>query len=122
MKEKRGFLSLNTKAQGLSTNAIILIILGIIVLVVLVLGFTIGWGKILPFFPSNNVENIKTMCNTACSTASKYDFCTLTRTLKASDLPSGVKEKIETCNFFSTNADYLKYGIETCSSVSCATP
>ncbi len=117
-----GNLFSNIKAQGLSTNAIILIILGIIVLVVLVLGFTIGWNKILPFFPSNNVENIKTTCNTACSTANTYDFCSLSRTLKASDLPKGGKEFVGNCSFFSTEAAYLKYGIETCSSVSCPTP
>ena len=112
----------NTKGQGLSTNAIILIILGIVVLVILILGFTIGWSKILPFFPSNNVENIKTTCGTACSTASTYDFCTLPRTLKASDLPAGGKEFVGNCSFFSTDANYLKYGIETCSSVTCPAP
>ena len=129
MKEKMrvegaggGNLLSNIKAQGLSTNAIILIILGIVVLIVLVLGFTMGWNKILPFFPSNNVENIKTTCNTACSTASMYDFCTLPRTLKAPDIPGGAKEFVGNCSFFSTNKDYLKYGIETCSSVTCAAP
>ena len=41
MKDKRG--------QELSTNTIIIIILAVVVLVVLVLGFAIGWEKILPF-------------------------------------------------------------------------
>ena len=36
----------NKKAQGLSTNAIILIVLGVIVLAVLVIGFTMGWDFI----------------------------------------------------------------------------
>ena len=32
------------------------------------------------------------------------------------------KEFVGNCSFFSTEAAYLKYGIETCSSVSCPTP
>lgn len=110
----------NKRGQELSTNAIIMIIIGIIVLVVLVLGFTIGWNKLLPFvFSSNNVENIKTACSLACSTVNTYDFCSAPRTLKAEDLPGGIKEKEGNCNFFSSDRDYLKYGIEPCSGVSC---
>lgn len=127
MKDKKGgggggHIFSDIKGQGLSTNAIILIILGVVVLVILILGFTIGWSKILPFFPSNNVENIKTTCGTACSTANMYDFCSLPRTLKATDLPAGGKEFVGNCSFFSSDAAYLKYGIGTCSSITCATP
>jgi hypothetical protein len=118
MKNK---LNLNKKAQGLSTNAIILIVLGIIVLVVLALGFTLGWNRILPFINQNNVENIKTACSVACTTQSVYDYCNANRTLKAEDLPGGVKEVKNTCNFFATNPEFSKYGIEVCSSISCPT-
>ncbi|GIU68530.1 MAG: hypothetical protein KatS3mg001_380 [Candidatus Pacearchaeota archaeon] len=107
------------KGQGLSTNAIILIVLGVIVLVVLALGFTLGWNRILPFISQNNVENIKTACVTACTTQSVYDYCTANRTLKAEDLPGGVKEVKNTCNFFATNPEFSKYGIEVCSSITC---
>ena len=113
------FLKKNSRGQGLSTDAIILIILGIIVLVILIIGFTLGWEKILPWISQNNVENIKTACSTACATANTYDFCTFARTLKASDLPSGGKEFVSTCNFLSSDAAYLKYGIEKCSSITC---
>jgi len=108
----------NKRGQELSTNAIIMIIIGIIVLVVLVLGFTIGWNKLLPFvFSSNNVENIKTACSLACSTANTYDFCSAPRTLKAEDLPDG--EKKGNCFFFATEPDYSKYGIAPCSGITC---
>ena len=47
--EKRG--------QGLSTSAIILIILGVVVLVVLIAGFTIGWSALKDYInPSNNLK------------------------------------------------------------------
>ncbi|MCX6749428.1 MAG: hypothetical protein NTW17_01635 [Candidatus Pacearchaeota archaeon] len=103
---------MNKKGQELSTNAIIMIVIGIIVLVVLILGFTIGWGKLFPFISSNNVENIKTTCSTACATNNMYDYCSLERTLKADDLPG--KKTAGNCTWFATNADYTKYGIETC--------
>ncbi len=119
---------LSKRGQGLSTNAIILIILGVVVLVVVILGFTIGWEKIAPFLKTNNVETIKTSCSVACSTGSTYDFCTLNRTLKADGLPpvgedSKVPKKmVGNCFFFSTDANYNKYGIEKCDSITCPTP
>ena len=111
----------NKKGQELSTNAIIMIIIGIVVLVVLILGFTLGWDRIFPFFfSSNNVESIKTNCAAACATANVYNYCTFPRALKAEDLPGGVKEVKGTCNSFartSTPDDYTKYGIERCPSL-----
>lgn len=104
--EKRG--------QGLSTNAIILIVLGVIVLVILILGFTIGWEKISPFISRDNVDTIATQCSLACSTESVYDFCTKERTLKAEGLPNNVNEVSNTCEFFATDSEYQKYGIEEC--------
>jgi len=120
MKNKRG--------QELSTNTIILVILGIIVLVILVLGFTLGWNKVFPFiFSTNNVETIKTSCAAACATNNEYAYCSQERTLKAEDLPAGPDGKVpkevkNTCNFFANdpNGDgYLKYGIEKCPAISC---
>ena len=116
MESKRG--------QELSTNAIVLIVIGIIVLVVLILGFTIGWDKLLPFFSTNNVQNLQTTCSSACATGNSYDYCTLPRTLKASDIPGGLKEFTANCTYFANNPDYAKYGIATCTSLSapCSYP
>ena len=58
----------------MSTTTIILLILGVIVLVVLILGFTIGWNKIVPWISSNNVNTIVTSCDAACATGDKYGF------------------------------------------------
>jgi len=116
---------MDKRGQELSTNAIIMIVLGVIVLVVLILGFTLGWGKIFPFISSNNVDNIKTACNAACATDNMYDFCTLPRILKASDLPlvAGKRPKQieQDCQFFATTSAYLKYGIADCPGL-CPTP
>ncbi len=102
------------RGQGLSTNAIILIILGIIVLGVLIVGFSAGWKKLAPWISNDNVKNVVTACQTACSTQSQYEFCSKQRTLISDDLPNDVKEVKNTCKFFATTPDYAKYGIKDC--------
>src|SRR3990167_6630145 len=104
---------MNKRGQGLSVNAIILIVLGIIVLVLMILGFTLGWSKILPFISTNNVNNIVTSCSAACSTNSQFDFCSSKRELKADE----VNLKEVTCNYLSKNQ--TRYGIAACPGVSC---
>ena len=109
----------NKRGQGMSTNAIILIILGIVVLIVLILGFTMGWGKLAPWLSGNNVDTIVTACEAACLTNSIYDFCTFKRELKASDLPGDVKKVENTCEFFATEEGYELYGIQECTGIVC---
>ena len=96
--------------------AIILIILGIIVLVVLVLGFTIGWNRLLPFVSSNNIGNIQTTCSTACSTSNTYDYCTLPR-----EINDGVNEKFTSTCYNLTQSEFTSrnYGIQACSGITC---
>ena len=68
---------MNKRGQGLSVNAIILIILGVFVLAMLIIGFTIGWGTLKDkLVPSNNVKTIVDACALASGTQSVYDFCT----------------------------------------------
>ena len=110
---------MNKRGQGLSTNAIILIILGVLVLAVLIVGFTMGWKTLAPWLSTDNVENIVTSCATACATQSVYDFCSRERILKSDDLPNtpeGVVQKEVTgnCTFFATDEAYIKYGIKEC--------
>jgi len=125
MQSKRG--------QGLSTNAIVLMVLGVIILVVLAVGFTVGFEKIAPWLSSNNVDNVVTSCSIACTTNNIYEFCSLERTLKADDLPSGDdgesrKEVMGTCNDFAENgedefnSDFAKYGIQECPALETECP
>lgn len=103
------------RGQGLSTNAIILIILGVVVLALLILGFTLGWNNISEWIsPSDNVDDIVDQCQIACSTNSKYDFCTKARTLKEDNLEIGTN-----CATFSVISEYSKYGISACPTVDC---
>jgi len=111
------FSSKNRRGQGMSISTIILLILGVVVLVVLVLGFSVGWNKILPFVSQDNVNAITQQCNIACTTNDAFNFCNQTRDLTASG-----KTINETCYGFSTNASYTQFGIASCPSLSCPQP
>ncbi len=118
MQNKKGekhIFPISKKGQELSTNAMILIILGVIVLVLLILGFTIGWGQIAPWISTNNVKAIVTACEVVCSTNSVYDYCVVQRELIDSE-----KNKIKSnCATFSVFSEYSKYGIKKCDSIDC---
>lgn len=103
----------------MSTNTIILLILGLIVLVILVLGFTLGWNRFLPFIDTNNVKNVAAACSTACSTQGTFDFCQSPR-----DVNNGTAKFTDTCNNLANDAKYASnnYGIEKCPAIDCATP
>ena len=106
----------NKKAQGMSTTTIVLLVLGLIILVVLILGFTMGWQKFAPWLvSSNNIDNIKTACSVSCSTGGTYDFCSLQR-----DVDDGVKDEFpSTCDLLSTKPEHAGYGIEKCPEITC---
>ena len=107
----------NKRGQGLSTTAIVLIVLGVVLLVVLIIGFAMGWENIAPWLSGDNVDTIVNQCGAACSTNSMYDYCSKMRKLKAE------KIEIETnCATFSVISEYDKYGIEECSALSCDIP
>ena len=120
MQNKKGennFFQKNRRGQGLSTNAIILIILGVIILVILIAGFTLGWKKLIPFISTNNVDTIKTSCSIACSTESAFDYCSVER-----DVKDGTNDKFsETCFNLASSDEYASrnYGIGKCSAITC---
>ncbi|MFH1326603.1 MAG: hypothetical protein ABIH59_00560 [archaeon] len=110
------FFPKNRRGQGLSTGAIILIIIGVIVLVILALGIFLGWEQIAPWIKSdNNVGDIEQACNLACGTKVSYDYCSAPRELK-----DGSNKFTASCYTFAMADGFEKYGIETCSDVDCA--
>lgn len=105
---------MNKRGQGLSINAIILIVLGVLVLIALIIGFAIGWSKIFPWLkPSDNVKDIVDSCSLACSGASKYNYCSEKRELVTEE----VTLKNVTCNFLAK--EKTSYGISRCTALSC---
>jgi hypothetical protein len=112
-KEKRFFM--NKKAQGLSTSTIILIVLGLIVLVVLVIGFSMGWANVKEWIaPSTNVDDIVQQCSIACSTDQKYAFCSQPRELKTKG-----EETIKDTTCYALAERKSLYGIGKCRLLNC---
>ncbi|MFA5953654.1 MAG: hypothetical protein WC812_03610 [Candidatus Pacearchaeota archaeon] len=100
----------NKRGQSMSTNTIILLILGLIVLVVLILGFTMGWDKVAPFIKSSNVDNVVNTCDSACSIQSKYDFCNTQR-----DIKDGEGNKVKTsCYVLAGLSEFEIYSVNPC--------
>jgi len=106
-------LSLNMhdkRGQGMSLNTIVILILGVIVLVVLILGFTLGWAKVSPWVSKVNVNDVVTSCEAGCATNSQYDFCSIERELRDEN-----KNNFETtCAVLATVSYFDKYGVESC--------
>jgi len=73
---------MNKRGQDLSIGTLILIVLGIIVLVLLILGFSMGWGNLwekINIFSGggSSIESKITTCSTAViqGETGKYTFC-----------------------------------------------
>lgn len=69
---------LNKRGQELSIGTLVLIVLGIIVLVLLVLGFSIGWDNLfrkIGIFQGNDISSVVTACNVAVSSQSQVSYC-----------------------------------------------
>ena len=102
----------------MSTSTIILIVLGLIVLVVLAIGFTLGWKTLTPWIKSgSNVNEISQQCALACSVNSKYDYCSKTFILK-----DDKKNEVQgvSCNVLSGIPTFkTKWGVEICPSITC---
>lgn len=77
----------NKKGQQLTLSTIIIIVLGIMVLVFLVFGFSKGWNNLWNKVTNlgggaENIGIIKQSCGLACSSQNTYDYCNLNRTVK----------------------------------------
>jgi hypothetical protein len=100
----------NKRGSSMATSTIILLILGLIILVVLVIGFTRGWESFSTLFKTDNIDTIKTKCSADCLTNSEFGYCNSAKTVK-----DGENDPFEaTCEELATNPSYARYGIESC--------
>ena len=69
----------NKRGQDLSIGTLILIVLGIVVLVLLILGFSLGWSnlweKVGIFQGGSGVESVIQSCKIAASTDALFTYC-----------------------------------------------
>ena len=69
---------MSRKAQELSITTLVLIVLGVVILVLLILGFTQGWDWIISKFsilPGQSLETVAQSCNIAAQGGLAIDFC-----------------------------------------------
>ncbi len=102
------------KGQDLSLTTLILIVLGVVVLAMLIFGFTTGWSNLwdrINIFGGNNVDSIQNACILACTSQNNYDFCKLERTIKFGEkIPKMVGEEKEYFNTVIVTCDKLAKG------------
>jgi len=100
----------------MSTNTIILLILGLVVLVALIWGFATGWSGMKSLVNPSNVDGVIQDCNSACGINSAYSYCSGERTLRVNEDNLKVKS---TCAVFSSEKSFAKYKIPACPTISC---
>ncbi len=69
---------MNKKGQDLTIGTLVLIVLGVVVLVLLIVGFTKGWGFIFDKFdsaPGKSLETTIQACNFAGQGGLQADYC-----------------------------------------------
>lgn len=69
----------NKKGQEMSVATLVLIVIGIVVLVMLILGFSMGWSnlwaKVNIFGGGSNVETVVQACKLSASSGSTFSYC-----------------------------------------------
>jgi len=93
----------NKRGQELSTGTIILLIIGVIILVLLALGFTSGWSKLFPFLTKTNVEQVRTSCSAVCTEGAQEAYCLTPRDVYSEE---GKKYKGISCYALAVNGLY----------------
>lgn len=107
---------MNKKGQELSTTTIILLILGLVILVVLIVGFSTGWTAFKKIILPTNVDTVVEECVSTCSLGNKFSFCSGERTLRVNEDKLDVKTS---CAVFESASSFDKYNIEDCSAIEC---
>ncbi len=106
---------MNKRGQNITLGTIILIILGVVVMVILIFGFTTGWGKLWERLTgtagNSNVDTVVTACNLACNTENKYGYCREVKNVKL----GGGKNLVGSCENFEGEIA----GLSACGSFEC---
>lgn len=107
----------------MTLGTIIMIVLGVVVLVFLIFGFSTGWNNLWDRVTafgggSNNVDTVVQACALRCSSGDEYGFCQEVRKVTLED----GKSASETCKGFTESLEFIKgentemldIGVEPC--------
>ena len=106
----------NQKAQSMSTNTIILLIIGLAVLVVLILGFTSGWKAFSGIINPSNVDSVVEDCSSACGLQQEFSYCSALRTFRINEEDINLKAS---CATLSASSNLGRGYIQECGSILC---
>ncbi len=110
---------LNKKGQELSTTAIILIILGVVILAIMIFGFLTGWKSFKNILSPTNVDSVIEECGTVCGLNQEYTFCSAERTLRVNEKNLEVKTS---CSVLASVSQFDEYNILDCPAIKCDLP
>jgi hypothetical protein len=100
--------SVNRRGQQMTLGTIIAIVLGLVVLVFLIYGFSTGWGnlwsKITGSVSGSNVEDRISDCETDCSLNEVTSYCFERKDLRFFDKDGKTVKVTGTCVDFADNA------------------
>ena len=106
----------NKRGQGMSTNTIVLLILGLIILVALIFGFATGWKSFKKVISPTNVDNIVEDCDVVCGLGNKFSYCKGDRILRVNE---DDLEVTSSCAILAGLSEFKKYGVGACPAISC---
>ena len=109
---------LDKKGAEMTIGTIVMIILALVVLVVIIYGFTTGWSNlwqnIIGFGGGKvNVQTVVSSCQLACSTNGVYDYCTKERNVVETEDSKGVSMKC-------FELEGSRYGLDACEQIDCS--
>ena len=111
---------MNKKGAEMTISTLVIIVLGLIVLVVIALGFGMGWsslwGKLSGYFSTVNVDSIKSSCEYSCNTQASFSYCCEVKELR---YEKGVDPILITCDSNSGRLNMDPCGDVTCNENVC---
>src|SRR4030042_200589 len=109
----------NKKGAEMTIGTIIVIILALVVLVILIYGFSTGWSnlweKINVFGGGkSNVQTIIQACQLACTTSSDYNYCKTQKLIEDANGDGKMATRSVNCENL---ANEPKYGLAKCEAI-----
>jgi len=107
---------MNKKGAEMAIGTIIWIILALVVLAVIIYGFTTGWSNLWENITNlgggnTNVQAVLTGCNTACSIGNTFDYCNQKRDVKTNE------ETIKDTTCYQLAISQTALGFKPCDSI-----
>lgn len=112
------------KGQELTLGTIILIVLGVVVLIFLIYGFSTGWGNLWQRITGLgggkvNVDTIRTACILACEQGNNYAFCTQERDVVFNEKDNAIKTNCNELVTGNANRNIPTGVVSPCERFSC---